>query len=148
MDIIVDIFKSIFRILGKCVEWLLNWFLRLNHLEKALILTSVGAFFAIVLPVGRYYIFETWFFVNNPLAVYMIAIVLIVFGSLYIPPLFALLTRSLVNLYYLGWVIYLHLAGELTKAPYELTNGYYVNLAIPSVYIVLSILEFLIYGRE
>lgn len=87
MDIILDLLKSAFNLLKKIADWLLGRFFDLNIFDRLLVASTAVAFFAIVLPIARYYIFDTWFIINNPLAVYMIGIVMLVFGSFYIPPL-------------------------------------------------------------
>jgi hypothetical protein len=63
--------------------------------------------------------------------------------SLYFTGMMKLLTRIIINAYYLFWVIYIPLAGELTKAdPYEITFGYYLNIAAPAIYIAASIFSY------
>jgi len=120
-------------------------YLEVGIFEKLIVFTTVGAFFAIVLPVARYYIFETWFYINNPLAVYMIAIVIVMLGSVFFNGKIKYGVRAAVNVYYLAWAIYLPLAGELTKAkPYLLAPGYYVNLTVPVVYLALASLSFFV----
>lgn len=114
-------------------------FLSLSVAEKVIFLNAVPAFFAVILPVARYTIFETWFYINNPLAVYMIGIVIIMFISLYFEGRVKFIVRLLLNGYYLFWVVYLPLAGELTKAnPHEITAGYYINIAVPVLYLAAS----------
>ncbi|PKL41194.1 MAG: hypothetical protein CVV44_00725 [Spirochaetae bacterium HGW-Spirochaetae-1] len=152
MDIIIDLLKTILSFVKRILDRLLNRFMELNIFEKVLIINTLLAFFAIILPVARYFIFETWFYINNPLAVYMIAIVIIIYVlhylSDYLSPLIQLAVKSLANLYYMGWVIYIHLSRELSRAPYELTAGYYLNIAVPVIFTVFSALSFLFYGRE
>ena len=52
-------------------------FIDIRMPEKIIFLNSIGAFFSIILSVAKFYIFETYYFVNNPLAVYMIGIAFI-----------------------------------------------------------------------
>jgi len=116
--------------------------------EKLVVLNTVPAFFAIVLAVAQYYIFETWFYINNPLAVYLIAIVAGMLGSVFFEGLVKMLARVLLNAYYLVWVVYLPLAGELTKAePHTLRFGYYLNIIVPVVYMGASLATFFIDER-
>ena len=114
--------------------------------EKVVFVNIIPAFFAIILPVARYYIFETYFYINNPLAVYLIGITLIMFVSIYFSGLIKLVVRLLLNSYYLFWVIYLPIVGDLTKAdPYEIHFGYYLNIAVPSIFIIFSSLSYLMF---
>ena len=125
------IFDTVLRVYDK--------FLNSNFSEKVLFLNIIPAFFAIIMPVARFYLFETYFYINNPLAVYMIGIVIIIFITLYFSGLIVLVIRITVNAYYLFWVIYLPLAGELTKAdPHQICFGYYLNIVIPVIYIIFS----------
>ena len=124
-------------------------FLEISLSEKIVFLNTVPAFFAIILPVARYYIFEMYFYKNNPLAVYMIGITFIMFSSIYFSGLVKLVIRLLVNAYYLFWIIYLPLAEELTKAdPYEICFGYYLNVAVPFIYLITSLLSYFLFSDE
>lgn len=131
--------------LGELVRKGYSKFLELSFSEKIIFLNAVPAFFAVILPVAEYYIFETYFYYNNPLAVYMIGIVIIMWISLLFAGLPKLLVRVILNLYYLIWIIYLPLAGQLLKAdPYRLCIGYYFNIAVPVIYIAVSLYSYYI----
>lgn len=156
MENAIKIFKSILDNVSKALSFL--WALLLKILypvwekfldstlsEKAVFLNCVAGFFAVIIPVARFYIFESYFYINNPLSVYMIAIIIIMFGSLYFTGFARMLTRVIINLYYLFWIIYLPLAGELTKAePHEICTGYYLNIAVPVVFIAASLFSYYI----
>ncbi len=123
-------------------------FQEINFSEKVVFLNIFLAFFAVIVPVARFYIFESYFYINNPLAVYLIGIVILMFASIYFTGLIKLVLRLLINGYYLFWIIYLPLAGELTKAePYELYFGYYLNIAVPVIFIIFSALSYFIFGE-
>ncbi len=154
MNFIADLIKKLFTMLFELVRSILdllyrifnriyNKYLDISVPEKIIFLNTIGAFFAVALPVAKYYIFGTFFFINNTLAVYMLGIMIVMIATLYITGLTRLLIRALLNAYYLFWIIYLPLAGELTKAdPYRLTPGYYVNIAVPAIYIVASLFSY------
>jgi hypothetical protein len=101
-----------------------------------------------VLPVARYYIFEQYFFINNPVAHYLIGIVIIMLVTVYFPGLVTMLGRIAVSLLYLADVIYLQAAHAISKAPYEITMGYYFNIAVPVMYIVLAAASGLVYRKD
>ncbi len=107
-------------------------------------INGITAFFAIILPVARYYIFETWFQINNPQAVYLIGIVFIMIVTMYLPLVAAFAVRLVINLWYLLWVIIVSATGSISQAPYELSIGYYFNIAAPVIYLVLSVLYYLV----
>ncbi len=120
-------------------------YLEVGVFEKCVLYATVPAFFAIIMSVAKYYIFESYFYINNPLAVYMIGIVFVMVGSLFFTGRIKYMVRMALNLYYLFWVIYLPLAGELIKAqPHVITPGYYVNIAVPLIYMVLASLSYFI----
>jgi len=124
-------------------------FYEINFAEKVIFINIIPAFFAIILPVARFYIFDSYFYINNPLAVYMIGIVIVMFVSLYFPGLFVLIGRLLINGYYLFWIIYLPLAGELTKAhPHEISFGYYLNIAVPFIYFAFSAVSYFLFNER
>lgn len=133
------------RIFITVFERIWSKFLDISIPEKIIFLNTIPALFAIVLPVARFYIFERYFNINNPLAVYMIGIVIIMFASLYIRSTIIFPVRLVLNGYYLFWVIYIPLAGELTKAqPHEIYAGYYLNIIVPAVYILASVFSFIL----
>jgi hypothetical protein len=123
-------------------------FQEINFSEKVVFLNIFLAFFAVIVPVARFYIFESYFYINNPLAVYLIGIVFIMFASIYFTGLIKLVLRLLINCYYLFWIIYLPVVGELTKAkPYELYFGYYLNIAVPVIFITFSVLNYFMFNE-
>lgn len=157
VDTVIQVFQEILifikDIASKIIEYayqfllfLYEKFLEIPVLEKIIVINTIPAFFAVILPMARYYIFKEWYYINNPLAVYMIGIVFLMLVSTLIRYTWLLVIRLLVNMYYLFWVIYLPVAGELTKAdPFQITPGYYVNIAVPAVYIMAGIISFVLY---
>ncbi len=144
-----DLIRLIVDLVIEMLRHLYEKFYEVNFAEKVIFLNIIPAFLAIILPVARFYIFDTYFYINNPLAVYMIGIVIIMFGSLYFPGLFVFIARLLINGYYLFWIIYLPLAGELTKAhPHEITFGYYLNIAVPLIYFVFSAVSYFLFNER
>ncbi len=148
MEVIVDMTRAIFDFFVKLFNGALEKFLEINIFEKLIVITTVPAFFSVVMAVGKFYIFELYFYLNNPLAVYMIGIVFFMYFSLFIKNLIIFALREVFCLYYLFWVFYKHLGGGLAKTPYELTFGYYLNIIVPIAFIVFSALSFLIYRDE
>jgi hypothetical protein len=150
MDLIVylwqklrDLLLYLVDLLYRSVDVAIGRFRDVGIAEKLVVLNTVPAFFAIVMSVAQYYIFETWFYINNPLAVYLIAIVAGMLASVFFEGPVKFLARLLLNAYYLAWVVYLPLAGELTKAdPHTLRFGYYLNIVVPVVYMGASLVTF------
>jgi hypothetical protein len=75
----------------------------------------------------------------------MIGIVLVIFVSFAFYGRIKMGVRVILNLYYLFWVFYLHLSGNLSRAPYELKAGYYLNIAVPVIYTAASLLCYRFY---
>ncbi len=49
-----------------------------------------------------------------------------------------MLVRVVLNILYLVGIIYLQLANEISKAPYALALGYYLNIVAPVIYIIFA----------
>lgn len=138
-----EILKFLRKLFEKTTKRILEKYLEAGLPEKIIFLNIILAFFAIILPVAKFKIFGNYTAVNNPLAVYMMGIVVLMFAVTYFNKLVRLLVRSLTNAYYLFWIIYLPLAGELTKAnPYSISVGYYFNIATPVIFIIAAVLDY------
>ena len=148
MDLILDILGYIVDLVKKILQWLADWFLELNIFDRILVSLTIPAFFAVILPVARYKIFELWTPINNPYAVEMIYIVCLIFVSFFIPSLYALILRVGANLFYLGWIIYAYASHTISHAPYEITGGFWINIVVPLTYCVVAGLSFLFYGQD
>ncbi|MBP7734919.1 MAG: hypothetical protein KA369_02990 [Spirochaetes bacterium] len=122
--------------------------MEINICEKAIVISTIIAFAAVVAPMARYRIFDVYFYINNPIAHYMVGIVLVMIVTVYIPGLIAMAIRVILNILYLVDVIYLQAAHEISKAPYEVTVGYYLNIIIALVYIVLSLGSFFLFRES
>jgi hypothetical protein len=92
------------------------------------------------LPIAKYYIFETWFFINNPVAVYLIFITGIMFVTIFFHHQYIFAARVILNLWYFLYVIYMYSFNAISKAPYVLSKGFAFNLIAPVVYFVVSVL--------
>jgi len=102
----------------------------------------ITAFLAIVLPMARYEMFDSLFYIKNPLAVYLIGLVFVMFLSFYFESLLSLIVVVVLNCCYLIWVITIHYNQGISHSYYELQLGYYLNLAVPVFYICLYMLSF------
>ncbi|HOP65301.1 MAG TPA: hypothetical protein PK358_17680 [Spirochaetota bacterium] len=143
MDAIIDLFYSVVSFISGLVRGALDWFLGLELLNKVIVLNSITAFFAIILPVGKYYIFESWFVINNPLAVYLIAIAIIMFGTIFLSGrkwVFPL--RAVINAWYLVALLYMWLTHSFSHAPYSISYGLVFNIAAPLVYGAASVMVY------
>jgi hypothetical protein len=142
--------KSLLNLIRDVVLWIINRikhlllivfekFLEINIFEKGIVIASILAFAAVVAPMARYMIFDMYFSINNPAAHYLIGIVLVMLGAVYFPGLVTMGIRIVLNLAYLIHVIYIQAAHEISKAPYELSAGYYLNIICPVIYIILAL---------
>jgi hypothetical protein len=142
LEFILDLLKQLLQFIVGVLSWLYDHFMEFSLFEKGVVLAVIPAFLAVILSVARFPLFGTYFYVNNPLAVYMIGIVIIMGITHFFPGIVSLSVRILVNLYYLFWVFYIELAGQIAQTQYTLTAGYYVNLVVPLIFVALSILSF------
>mgnify|MGYP000903937375 FL=1 len=152
-DMLLDITVYLLTLIKNLLLWVFNLlfqigtslyekFQEITLPEKVIFLNIIGAFFAVVLPMAKFYIFESYSYTNNPLAVYLIGIAMIMFASVYFRGFYVLVIRVALNAYYLAWVIYLPMADKITKAdPHTLTVGYYLNIIVPVVYILAALVS-------
>ncbi len=128
------------RILMRLLEYCVGIFRELEIQEKIIVVLSIVSVIIPILPIARFYIFESWFYVNNPLAVYFIGIIIIMVISTIVQQGWILIIRLIIIVYYLAWMIYLPAGNLITRAnPYELAYGYYINIVISVIYIGLCI---------
>jgi hypothetical protein len=157
MNLILDLIYFIIDLVKRGLSFLFslalqvwNKFLEIDIFEKLIVITTAGAFMASVIPVIRYAIYDGWRYLNNPIAVYLVGIVLVMLVTVYFNGLWVMALRAGLNAYYLAWLVYLWLSnglGGALKAPYETTAGLFVHLLIPVVYMILSLLHFMRAGR-
>jgi len=125
-------------ILLRFMEYCVSIFRELEIPEKIIVLLSIVSVIITILPIARFYIFENWYYVNNPLAVYFIGIIILMVISSLVQKPWILIARLIIIVYYLIWMIYLPIGNLITKAkPYELVYGYYINIVVSIVYIGL-----------
>ena len=120
-------------------------FMDINIFEKGIVLATILAFAAVVLPMARYYMFEQYFTINNPIAHHMIGIAMIMLVTVYYHGVVSLIIRIAINGIYLCGIIYLAAAHEISKAPYEIAGGYYLNIIAPLIYMGLAAASVLLY---
>lgn len=143
MEQLKELLYSIGELFMRLMNRAFAWFLGLEFFNQVIVVNTITAFLAIVLPIAKYTIFETWFEINNPQAVYLIGIVFIMIATMYVPVTAAFALRIVVNAWYLLWFIIVSATGSISHAPYELSTGYFFNIAAPVIYLILSGLYFL-----
>ncbi len=148
MDSLLELIRSLFRLLGRLTEFLLDRFMELNFFDRLLIICVIPSFAAVMLPVGKFYIFENWYTLNNPLAIYLIGISIVIFASFIIRPLYRMLIRVLCAGAYLLNLLYIHFSDGFARTEYELSAGFYLNIAVPILIAAFSALSYYAYGRE
>ncbi|MCX8124619.1 MAG: hypothetical protein N3F66_10730 [Spirochaetes bacterium] len=138
MSYIINFFNWIADILLRVYEYCIGIYRELEVQEKIIIVLSIVSVVIPILPIARFYIFESWYYVNNPLAVYFIGIIIIMVIASVIQRPWLMIARLIVIVYYLFWMVYLPIGNLITKAkPYELAYGYYVNIIISVLYVIL-----------
>ena len=145
INFITDLLVWIFNAFKRLGLILFEKFLAINMFEKGIVINTILAFAAVVMPVAQYYIFEQYFFINNPIAHHMIGITAVMLVTIYFPGRISTIARVGLNALYLAGMIYLHLSHEMSRAPYEILAGYYLNLLAPAIYIILALASGLLY---
>jgi hypothetical protein len=148
LNMLIDLFALIFNLIKRVCTNIFEKFMEINVFEKGIVICTIVAFAAVVAPMARYVIFDSYFSINNPIAHYMIGIVLVMIATVYVHGFFSMIGRVLINVAYLIGVIYLQAAHEISKAPYELTAGYYLNIITPIIYIILAIASGILYRES
>lgn len=139
LNLIIDAFAWIVNLVKLVFRKIFEKFIDINLFEKGIVIATILAFAAVVAPVAQYMIFDIYFTINNPSAHYLIGIVMVMMITIYFPGMISLGIRVVLNILYLADIIYLQAAHEISKAPYELSAGYYLNVVCPIVYIILSV---------
>lgn len=147
IDLLINVVVNIFELLKRVVSWLFERFVEMNIFDKGIVLSTIPAFLAVVLPVARYYMFENYMYINNPMAVSMIGIVIIMFITFIFKGPITLLVRCSLNTVFFIFSLYVLIAHEISKAPYTVLPVYFLNLAVPVLFVIFSISSFLVYDN-
>lgn len=143
MDALKELLYSLGSFCARMIRTAIEWFLGLPLLNKIIVVNTITSFFAIVLPIAKYYIFESWFGINNPLAVYLILIVAIMFGTIFFHGPVVLAARVAANLCYFISVIVIYATHSISHAPYVISIGFFLNLIAPMIYIAAAVMVYL-----
>jgi len=143
MEALKELLYSFGSFLARMIKTVIDWFMGLSLLNKIIVMNTVTAFFAITLPIAKYYIFETWNGINNPVAVYMILIVFIMCGTTFLHGPMVLAGRIVINLWYFIAVIVIYSTHSISHAPYVLSPGFFFNLAAPVIYMAAAVMVYL-----
>lgn len=146
--VVKDFLGFVLEKLMNLIDRLMSKFVEVNIFEKLIILNTITAFLANVFPVASHVIFDQRFEKVNPFGEYLIGIVFMMLITVYFPGLISLIIRLVLNTWYYGWVLYIHYGEGIIKTKYVLEPGYYVSLAVPLVYLLLSVLSYLAWRRE
>lgn len=142
MKLIFDLFSYILNRLLDLFYFLFDWFLELSLPEKIIFLNAITAFFAVVMPSAKYFIFDNWNTANNPLNVYLIGIAFYMFVTIFFKGYWVVISRVGLNLYFIAWLLYYQFVNPFVKCEHQIVMGYYLNYVATSIYVILSIISF------
>jgi hypothetical protein len=125
------------------LKTVLEWFLGLSFLNKIIVINTLLSFLAVTLPIAKFYIFESWTGINNPIGVYLIFIVIIMIGTTFFHGIIILAARIIVNLWYLIYLLAIFAAHTISHAPYVISIGFFFNIIAPLVYIAASVMVYI-----
>lgn len=143
MEALKELLYSIGSFCAGIIRTSVEWFIGLSLFNKVIVINTFTAFFAIILPIAKYFIFDSWSEINNPIAVYLILIVAIMVGSIFFHGQIVLVLRVVSNLWYLISIIVLYASNSISHAPYVLSIGFLFNLIAPAVYIGAAVMIYL-----
>lgn len=146
MNILAEIFgllKEILYTVGRFCAALIGrafeWFMEQSFPDK-LIIGNIGiAFLAVVLPLVKYWMWDSWIGVNNPIGVYLIFISGIMFATIIYRGRYVLALRIFVNVWYLLAFIVKWWNHSFCATAYVLTWGFIFNILAPLLFIALSL---------
>ena len=148
MKTLLYILKNVIKFVLKIISALWEYFLNLNPYEKIIIFLMLPAMAINSRPIASYSIFGGTNYVFNPSAVYMIAIVLIILGTYYIPAMYGSAIRIFLTLAYCISLIVMHAGSGIIKTPYSLTIWFFLNIIVVFAFAALSFLSFIKYERD
>lgn len=134
MDALKEILYNLGSLCGNVIRIVLDWFHNLTFYNKVIVLNTITSFFAITLSIAKYYIFESWFGINNPLAVYLLFIVVLMFATIFIEHAAVFWVRMAVNIWYLVYLIIMLATHGFSHAPYSISFGFFFNILAPAIY--------------
>jgi len=143
MEALKELLYSLGSFCARMIRTAIDWFMSLSPLNKIIVINTFTSFLAITLPIAKYYIFESWTGINNPIAVYLILIVAIMFGTIFYHGPLVLAARIISNLWYIIAVIVITATHSISHAPYVLSIGFFFNLIAPVIYIGAAVMVFL-----
>lgn len=139
--------KELLYTLGSYVSGLLRtvleWFLALSFLNKIIVANTLISFLAVTLPIAKFYIFESWTGINNPIGVYLIFIVIFMIATTFFHGVIVLALRIVLNLWYFIYLIIMYSTHSISHAPYVMSIGFFFNIIAPIVYIGASVLVYI-----
>lgn len=143
MEALKELLYNLGSFCARMIKTAIGWFMALSLLNKIIVINAFISFLAITLPIAKYYIFESWFGINNPLAVYLILIVIIMIGTIFFHGPAVLAGRIIINLWYLISVIVIYVTHSISHAPYVLSIGFFFNIIAPAIYIAAAVMVYL-----
>ncbi len=141
-DVLRELLLRLLTFLYKIAGIVMEWFWQLETAEKAIALNNLLCVVSITLPFAYFNIFDSRYFVNNPLSITSIVLVLVFFASLFLHNRWVSFVRIAFASYYLLLILFKLLTHSITKAePYSLYIGFYLAIVSGLLYIVFSVIS-------
>jgi heme A synthase len=148
MKTLLYIVKNVIKFVFKIISILWEYFLNLNPYEKLIIFLMIPAMIINSQPIASYRIFGGTNYVFSPSAIYMIAIIIIILATYYIPAMYGSAIRIFSTLAYCISLIVMHAGAGIVKTKYSLTIWFFLNIGIALAFAALSLLSFVKYERD
>jgi hypothetical protein len=147
-NLLDNLYELVLFIIEKVVEYskiCFEWFLELGWPEKLIFLNGFAAVYAVTANAVLIPVFKGYY-VKNPVSVYLVVIAMFMFATHFYCNRLLSVVRVGINLWYLIYVIYQLVAEKITKAEtFEICGEYYINFAVPVVYILSAVVSQLYY---
>ncbi len=147
LQIALDVLGYFFEQVKRLFSWVIDTFLEINIFEKLILANTLAAFIAVVLPVARFTIFDRPHDINNPLSVYLTGIILIMLVTILYPGIISVAARCGGNTVYFIWFLVLYVTDGISRAhtepTFRYTAGVFINMIVPVVFVILSMMSFI-----
>lgn len=146
MNIISELFnllkELLFYIGGVCAKLIgmaYEWFMSQNLPNKLILGNILLAMFAIISPIVKYWMWDTWQGVNNTYAFFLIVISAVMFVTIFFPGNISTAARVILNVWFIIDLVVTWLTHSIIEAKeYSLSYGFFLNLLVPVIFIAIS----------
>jgi hypothetical protein len=141
---IIDLFRQValrvVSIVFNVIMYLLDLYKEMSLTEKVIFFNSILCIISIIIPAAYFNIFNSRYYINNPVSITALFTFFVMTASLFIHDPRVFFVRITVSVFYFFLLISKVVAHTITKAdPYVLFVGFYLSALTAILYIIASI---------